>query len=98
MAESAIALPAGRPVSTVVAKPVAAPAATEREASLKMKLDKVSVLYNTFTAVADVDLPIYTHRITAVIGPSGCGKSTLLRSLYTMPTRRRMSTTSTCGA
>ena len=50
----------------------------------KMALDKVSVLYNTFTAVADVAMPIYANKITAIIGPSGCGKSTLLRSLNRM--------------
>jgi phosphate transport system ATP-binding protein len=42
------------------------------------------VLYNTFTAVAEVDLPIYANKITAIIGPSGCGKSTLLRALNRM--------------
>jgi phosphate transport system ATP-binding protein len=50
----------------------------------KMVLDKVSVLYNTFTAVADVAMPVYANKITAIIGPSGCGKSTLLRSLNRM--------------
>ncbi len=32
-------------------------------------------------ALKEVNLPIYTNKITAMIGPSGCGKSTLLRSL-----------------
>ena len=50
----------------------------------KMMLDSVSVLYKTFVAVADVDLPIYTNKITAIIGPSGCGKTTLLRALNRM--------------
>jgi phosphate transport system ATP-binding protein len=31
--------------------------------------------------LADIDLDILEHRITAIIGPSGCGKSTLLRAL-----------------
>lgn len=30
-------------------------------------------------ALKDVSLPIYEHRVTALMGPSGCGKSTLLR-------------------
>ncbi len=32
-------------------------------------------------ALKEINLPIYTNKITAMIGPSGCGKSTLLRSL-----------------
>ncbi|RTH05077.1 phosphate ABC transporter ATP-binding protein [Thermus scotoductus] len=31
-----------------------------------------------------VNLPIYRHRITALIGPSGCGKTTFLRALNRM--------------
>jgi phosphate transport system ATP-binding protein len=49
-----------------------------------MMLDQVSVLYNTFTAVAEVNVPVYANKITAIIGPSGCGKSTLLRALNRM--------------
>jgi phosphate transport system ATP-binding protein len=49
-----------------------------------MMLDHVSVLYHTFTAVAEVNLPVYANKITAIIGPSGCGKSTLLRALNRM--------------
>jgi phosphate transport system ATP-binding protein len=49
-----------------------------------MMLDQVSVLYNTFTAVAEVNLAVYANKITAIIGPSGCGKSTLLRALNRM--------------
>ncbi len=50
----------------------------------KMRVDNLSVFYGSFRAVADVTLPIYDRRITAIIGPSGCGKSTLLRSLNRM--------------
>ncbi|MCS7060995.1 MAG: phosphate ABC transporter ATP-binding protein PstB [Thermoflexales bacterium] len=50
----------------------------------KMHLENLSVYYGNFRAVADVTLPIYDQRITAIIGPSGCGKSTLLRSLNRM--------------
>jgi len=32
-------------------------------------------------ALKNIDLPIHTHQVTALIGPSGCGKSTLLRAL-----------------
>lgn len=31
-----------------------------------------------------VNLPLYRHRITALIGPSGCGKTTFLRALNRM--------------
>ena len=54
------------------------------ELSTKMALDRVSVCYGAFVAVADVSLPVYTRHITAIIGPSGCGKSTLLRALNRM--------------
>jgi phosphate transport system ATP-binding protein len=27
-----------------------------------------------------VNLPLYRHRVTALIGPSGCGKTTFLRA------------------
>lgn len=40
--------------------------------------------YGEKQALFDVNMPIYTHKITAFIGPSGCGKSTLLRSLNRM--------------
>jgi len=49
-----------------------------------MHMDNLSVYYGGFRAVAEVTLPVYDRRITAIIGPSGCGKSTLLRSLNRM--------------
>jgi phosphate transport system ATP-binding protein len=72
-----------RPVIAGREQPAEAAQAHER-LSNKMALEKMSVYYNTFRAVADVTLPIYECRITAIIGPSGCGKSTLLRSLNRM--------------
>jgi phosphate transport system ATP-binding protein len=44
----------------------------------------LSVYYDDFCAVKDVDLEIERNRITAIIGPSGCGKSTMLRSFNRM--------------
>jgi phosphate transport system ATP-binding protein len=90
MSESALTLPTGlslQPLATAAlgtTASVAAPAVAESRLDAKMMLDRVSVLYRTFTAVAGVNLPIYTNRITAIIGPSGCGKSTLLRALNRM--------------
>jgi phosphate transport system ATP-binding protein len=40
--------------------------------------------YGKFHALKDVNLDIYTNRVTAFIGPSGCGKSTLLRTFNRM--------------
>ena len=44
----------------------------------------VDLFYGPKQALFDVNLPLYTHRITAFIGPSGCGKSTFLRTLNRM--------------
>jgi phosphate transport system ATP-binding protein len=44
----------------------------------------LSVFYDSFRAVKDVNLRIARHRITAIIGPSGCGKSTMLRAFNRM--------------
>jgi phosphate transport system ATP-binding protein len=44
----------------------------------------VSVAYGGKVALADVDVRIGQHEITALIGPSGCGKSTFLRCLNRM--------------
>jgi phosphate transport system ATP-binding protein len=44
----------------------------------------LSVYYNDFLAVRDVDIPVRQHEITALIGPSGCGKSTVLRCFNRM--------------
>jgi len=44
----------------------------------------LSIYYNDFLAVKNVDLPIKRQKITSIIGPSGCGKSTMLRSFNRM--------------
>ena len=54
------------------------------EADLAMELRDCSFYYGAFRAVANVSLPIYKNRITALIGPSGCGKSTVLRGINRM--------------
>ena len=40
--------------------------------------------YGRFHALKNINLDIYSHRVTAFIGPSGCGKSTLLRTFNRM--------------
>jgi len=44
----------------------------------------VNVSYGGKLAVADVDIDLAQHEITALIGPSGCGKSTFIRCLNRM--------------
>jgi phosphate transport system ATP-binding protein len=51
---------------------------------LKMQTVHLNMFYGKFRALADINLNILTHKITAIIGPSGCGKSTLLRSFNRM--------------
>ncbi len=58
------------------------PRPAKRDAIFDLK--DVSVRYSGKLAVADVDIDIFEHNITALIGPSGCGKSTLIRCLNRM--------------
>ncbi len=84
MSESALVLAPGRVLSATARPTTAERAVAESGQEVKMRLESVSVYYNNFLAIAEVNLPIYSHKITAIIGPSGCGKSTLLRSLNRM--------------
>ncbi len=45
---------------------------------------QLNIYYGVHKAVADVNLKIERHKITAIIGPSGCGKSTVLRAFNRM--------------
>ncbi len=58
--------------------------AVHTAAGIKMQIVGLSVYYGDFRALADINLSIPEHRITAIIGPSGVGKSTFLRSLNRM--------------
>ena len=51
---------------------------------LKIKVSGFNFFYGNFHALKDIELSIYTGKITAIIGPSGCGKTTLLRSFNRM--------------
>jgi len=84
MAESAMAIPASLTLPSLANARTVVRTTTESGLAAKMRLDKVSVLYRNFVAVADVRLSFYANKITAIIGPSGCGKSTLLRALNRM--------------
>ncbi len=57
---------------------------TDKTTRPKMQIRNLNFYYNKFRALANIDLDIPEHRITAIIGPSGCGKSTLLRTLNRM--------------
>jgi phosphate transport system ATP-binding protein len=50
----------------------------------KMKSVKLSAWFGDKQALKEIDLPIRTNCITAIIGPSGCGKSTFIRCLNRM--------------
>jgi phosphate transport system ATP-binding protein len=51
---------------------------------LKADVRELDFYYGAFHALKRVTMPIYDHRVTALIGPSGCGKSTLLRCFNRM--------------
>lgn len=51
---------------------------------VKMHTKDLTLYYNDFHALKDVNIEIQANQITALIGPSGCGKSTFLRTLNRM--------------
>jgi phosphate transport system ATP-binding protein len=51
---------------------------------IKARATEFNFFYGNFHAIRNVEMPLYEHRVTALIGPSGCGKSTLLRSFNRM--------------
>ncbi|HPD18059.1 MAG TPA: phosphate ABC transporter ATP-binding protein PstB [Candidatus Goldiibacteriota bacterium] len=54
------------------------------EESVKIEAKDFNAYYGKKNALKNVNLKIYSNKITAIIGPSGCGKSTFLRSLNRM--------------
>ncbi|HUS58231.1 MAG TPA: phosphate ABC transporter ATP-binding protein PstB [Planctomycetota bacterium] len=51
---------------------------------MKIRVENLSFHYGKNTALRNISLDIFEHRVTALIGPSGCGKSTFLRCLNRM--------------
>ena len=51
---------------------------------LKAESRHLSFHYGRFRALKDISMPVYEHKVTALIGPSGCGKSTFLRCFNRM--------------
>ena len=48
------------------------------------QVNDLSLYYETFRALRDINMVINRYSVTALIGPSGCGKSTLLRCFNRM--------------
>ena len=51
---------------------------------LKAESKNLDFYYGSFKALSRVSMPVYEHKVTALIGPSGCGKSTFLRCFNRM--------------
>lgn len=64
--------------------PTPEPAPADSVPALKAQSENLHFHYGKFHALKGITLPIYEHRITALIGPSGCGKSTFLRCFNRM--------------
>ena len=56
----------------------------EKSPPLKAESEKLDFYYGAFRALKQVSMPVYEHKVTALIGPSGCGKSTYLRCFNRM--------------
>lgn len=52
--------------------------------TVKISTNNLNLYYGTNHALKNVNLELYTNKITAFIGPSGCGKSTYLKTLNRM--------------
>lgn len=50
----------------------------------KFTIKNMSLWYNDFKALHEINMDIEEKQITAFIGPSGCGKSTFIKSLNRM--------------
>ena len=51
---------------------------------MKAESKNLDFYYADFKALRSVSMPVYEHKVTALIGPSGCGKSTYLRCFNRM--------------
>lgn len=58
--------------------------AGKEENIVRMEAKNLSIRYGSTVAVDNVSVPVYNHKVTALIGPSGCGKTTFLRALNRM--------------
>jgi phosphate transport system ATP-binding protein len=51
---------------------------------IRIRTERLTAMYDKFTAVKEVSLGFASNTVNALIGPSGCGKSTYLRTLNRM--------------
>ena len=49
-----------------------------------LRTEALNLYYGEKQALFEINLPINSHQVTALIGPSGCGKSSLLRCFNRM--------------
>jgi phosphate transport system ATP-binding protein len=56
----------------------------EQPPAIKAESKDLDFYYGSFKALNGVSMPLYEHKVTALIGPSGCGKSTYLRCFNRM--------------
>jgi putrescine transport system ATP-binding protein len=77
---------------TTQSKPLAARPWLDPAAVPQIRIDAVSKVYGSTTAVDAVSLDIYKGEMFALVGSSGCGKTTLLRMLagFAEPTSGRI--------
>ena len=52
--------------------------------TLKAESKNLDFYYGEFKALKGISMPVFEHKVTALIGPSGCGKSTYLRCFNRM--------------
>jgi phosphate transport system ATP-binding protein len=73
-------------MNTTLTRPAASADRAKGSTDMATSIDvsDLNIYYGDFLAVEDVNLPIGSRSVTAIIGPSGCGKSTFLRSLNRM--------------
>ncbi|MBL8318723.1 MAG: phosphate ABC transporter ATP-binding protein [Burkholderiaceae bacterium] len=64
-------------MTSTITLPAKAPA-------MKAESKDLDFYYGDFKALTAVTMPVYEHKVTALIGPSGCGKSTFLRCFNRM--------------
>ena len=51
---------------------------------IKISSRNLDLYYGDKQVLFDINIDIYTNKVTAFIGPSGCGKSSFLRCLNRM--------------
>ncbi|MFA5410817.1 MAG: phosphate ABC transporter ATP-binding protein PstB [Candidatus Omnitrophota bacterium] len=54
------------------------------DSAVKMRAQNVNFFYGKTQALKNINLVVYSNKVTAIIGPSGCGKSTFIRQLNRM--------------